>query len=187
MIVSDVSTRRIYESGLSAVTSDTVCFPAKLVHGHIRNLVQKGVDRIFMPSVTTVPSENQEDKPVYVRGGKGYPLVVGNSDHPQKQWGIPYDAPLFHWYTKEDQERQLKEYMKARFQIPEEETAIAVAAGNRAQEVFRRELKERGRKILNEVKREGKFAVVLASAPIRMIRWSIMNFRKFSPAWESLC
>ena len=166
VIVSDVSTRRIYESGLSAVTSDTVCFPAKLVHGHIRNLVQKGVDRIFMPSVTTVPSENQEKTSQSMCAVvKGYPLVVGNSDHPQKQWGIPYDAPLFHWYTKEDQERQLKEYMKARFQIPEEETAIAVAAGNRAQEVFRRELKERGRKILNEVKREGKFAVVLASRP----------------------
>ena len=41
--------------GLSAVTSDTVCFPAKLVHGHLRNLANHGVDRIFMPSITTVP------------------------------------------------------------------------------------------------------------------------------------
>lgn len=38
---SDFSTRTIYENGLPAVTSDTVCFPAKLVHGHIRNLVKK--------------------------------------------------------------------------------------------------------------------------------------------------
>ena len=53
--------REIYESGLSAVTSDTVCFPAKLVHGHLRNLVKKyHVDRIFMPSITTVPPENME-------------------------------------------------------------------------------------------------------------------------------
>ena len=58
--LSHKSTRRMYESGLSAVTSDTVCFPAKLVHGHIRDLVNQGVDRIFMPSVTTVPSENLE-------------------------------------------------------------------------------------------------------------------------------
>lgn len=47
--ISDKSTRKIYESGLSAVTSDTVCFPAKLVHGHIRNLAEHHVDRIFMP------------------------------------------------------------------------------------------------------------------------------------------
>ena len=58
--LSDLSTRKIYEDGLSAVTSDTVCFPAKLVHGHLRNLVKKGVDRIFMPSITTVTSENTE-------------------------------------------------------------------------------------------------------------------------------
>ena len=46
--LSDESTREIYESGLSAVTSDTVCFPAKLVHGHLRNLVKKyHVDRIL--------------------------------------------------------------------------------------------------------------------------------------------
>ena len=37
--LSRPSTRKMYESGLSAVTSDTVCFPAKLVHGHIRDLV----------------------------------------------------------------------------------------------------------------------------------------------------
>ena len=42
-------------------TSDTVCFPAKLVHGHLRNLVKKyHVDHIFMPSITTVPPENME-------------------------------------------------------------------------------------------------------------------------------
>lgn len=59
--LSDESTREIYESGLSAVTSDTVCFPAKLVHGHLRNLVKKyHVDHIFMPSITTVPPENME-------------------------------------------------------------------------------------------------------------------------------
>src|SRR5699024_6365018 len=50
--LSDMSTRKMYESGLSAVTSDTVCFPAKLVHGHLRNLAAKKVDRIFMPAVT---------------------------------------------------------------------------------------------------------------------------------------
>ena len=57
--ISDKSTRKIYESGLSAVTSDTVCFPAKLVHGHIRNLAEHHVDRIFMPTITTVSSEKK--------------------------------------------------------------------------------------------------------------------------------
>ena len=58
--ISRPSNRRMYESGLTAVTSDTICFPAKLVHGHVRELERRKVDRIFMPSITTVPSENSE-------------------------------------------------------------------------------------------------------------------------------
>src|SRR5699024_6132371 len=86
--------RTMYESGLSAVTSDTVCFPAKLVHGHIRDLVKQGVDRIFMPSVTTVPSENtQKTSESMCAVVKGYPLIIRNSDDPERQWGVPFDAP----------------------------------------------------------------------------------------------
>ena len=94
--VSPASTRKMYEDGLSAVTSDTVCFPAKLVHGHIRSLAKLGVDRIFMPSITTVESENTEDTSQSMCAVvKGYPIVIRNSDNPQKRWNIPFDAPLF--------------------------------------------------------------------------------------------
>ena len=94
--LSDLSTRKIYEDGLSAVTSDTVCFPAKLVHGHLRNLAKKGVDRIFMPSITTVTSENTESTSESMCAiVKGYPIVIRNSDNPEKRWHIPFDAPLF--------------------------------------------------------------------------------------------
>ena len=100
--LSDESTREIYESGLSAVTSDTVCFPAKLVHGHLRNLVKKyHVDHIFMPSITTVPPENMEKTSESMCAVvKGYPIVIRNSDNPQDKWNVPFDAPLFHWHTK---------------------------------------------------------------------------------------
>ncbi|MBQ4045942.1 MAG: 2-hydroxyglutaryl-CoA dehydratase, partial [Lachnospiraceae bacterium] len=58
--MSPYSTRKIYEDGLQSVTSDTVCFPAKLVHGHLRWLAKHGADRIWMPSVTVVPPENTD-------------------------------------------------------------------------------------------------------------------------------
>lgn len=164
--ISDPSTREMYEQGLYAVTSDTVCFPAKLVHGHLRNLEEKQVDRIFMPVVTTMPSENTEKTSRSMCAVvKGYPLVIANSDSPEKFAGIPYDDPVFHWYTEQDQEDQLKKYMKEKFGIPEAETAAAVAAGNKAQDMFRKDLKEYGRQVLEQVEKEGSFAVVLASRP----------------------
>ena len=78
--ISSPSTHKMFEEGLSAVTSDTVCFPAKLVHGHIRDLVKKKVDRIFMPSIAAIGSEDTESTSESMCAVvKGYPLVIRNS------------------------------------------------------------------------------------------------------------
>jgi predicted CoA-substrate-specific enzyme activase len=164
--ISDKSTRKIYESGLSAVTSDTVCFPAKLVHGHIRNLVKHGVDRIFMPSITTVTSENTEKTSESMCAiVKGYPIVIRNSDNPKKNWQIPFDAPLFHWYQIEDRNRQLTQYMQETFQITPEQTKAAMKAGDDAQRSFQSELKKAGQEVLAQVEKENTYAMILASRP----------------------
>ena len=164
--ISSPSTHKMFEEGLSAVTSDTVCFPAKLVHGHIRDLVKKKVDRIFMPSIAAIGSENTESTSESMCAVvKGYPLVIRNSDSPEKQWGIPFDAPLFYWYREEDKERQLITYMEQIFSIQPSETKKAVLAGNDAMRQFRSRLKEAGAKVLEEVEKEGRYAVVLASRP----------------------
>ena len=164
--ISDMSTRKMYEAGLSAVTSDTVCFPAKLVHGHIRNLAAKKVDRIFMPAITTIPTENREKTSESMCAVvKGYPIVVKNSDNPQRKFGIPFDEPLFHWPSREDRDRQLTAYMEKEFGIPREETRRAMEAADEAQASFRAELKRQGAAVIRQVKEKGTFAVVLASRP----------------------
>lgn len=163
---SDFSNRTMYEDGLSAVPSDTVCFPAKLVHGHLRNLAEKQVDRIFMPSITTVPSENTEKSSESMCAVvKGYPIVIRNSDNPEQHWGIPFDAPLFHWHEPADRDRQLTAYMKETFGISPNLTRASIEAGDSAQQLFIRQLKEEGSHVLQEVERHGGYAVVLASRP----------------------
>ena len=164
--LSDPSTRKMYENGLSAVTSDTVCFPAKLVHGHLRNLAKKKVDRIFMPSVTTMPSENLEKTSQSMCAVvKGYPIVIRNSDNPETRDQVPFDAPLFHWYEPEDRDRQLTKYMEENFQISRENVLAAIRMADQAQDAFHRELKKAGQKVLEEAERTDTCAVVLASRP----------------------
>ncbi len=165
--ISDFSSRNIYESGLSAVTSDTVCFPAKLVHGHIRNLVEKyKVDRVFMPSITTFPSENTEETSESMCAVvKGYPLVIRNSDNPQRKYDVPLDAPLFHWYQKEDCTKQVTDFMEETFGISRKLTEIAVKTAYAAQDSFQRQLKAAGKKVIDDVTRKGTYAVILASRP----------------------
>ena len=164
--VSPESTRKIYENGLYAVTSDTICFPAKLVHGHVRWLMDAGVDRIFMPSITTVSSENTEKTSQSMCAVvKGYPIVMRNSDNPSDRGGVPFDAPLWHWYTEKDRDRQLTAYMKETFGLDEGLVRRAVAAADAAQEAFKNQLKAAGAAIIEDVKAAGKYAVVLASRP----------------------
>ena len=164
--LSRPSTRRMYEDGLSAVASDTVCFPAKLTHGHVRDLVKQGVDRIFMPSVTTVSSENTSDVSQSMCAVvKGYPIVMRNSDNPEKRFGVPFDAPLFHWLAEKDLTRQLGEYLKRAFGIEGAEARRAIDAAVSAQRAFKTELSRRGCEVADAVKRDGAFAVVLASRP----------------------
>ena len=166
VVISDKSTRKMYESGLHAVTSDTMCFPAKLVHGHIRNLARKKVDFIFMPSITTVPTENSSDTSVSMCAiVKGYPIVLRNSDNPEKAFGVPLYSPLFHWYTDENRDRQLCIYMEEHFGIGNEDTRKAVEAADHAQTLFHTKLKLEGDRVLKEVRRQGGYAVVLASRP----------------------
>ena len=164
--LSPKSTRKIYEEGLHAVTSDTVCFPAKLVHGHIRALARMGVDRIFMPSITTVPSENTEETSESMCAVvKGYPIVMRNSDNPDKRYDIPFDTPLFHWHHWHDRDRQITIYMKDHYNIPAAVTRKAVQAADEAQKLFLSQLQEAGARIMQEAREAGRYAVVLASRP----------------------
>ena len=164
--LSRPSTRAMYERGLSAVSSDTVCFPAKLVHGHVRDLADQGVDRIFMPSVTTVTSENtSKTSQSMCAVVKGYPIVMRNSDNPEKRFGIPFDAPLFHWLSQKDRDRQLTEYLTREFSLDAASVRQAIDAAEAAQKTFKAELAREGERICDQVKHEGSFAVVLASRP----------------------
>lgn len=50
--VSPLSNRKLYLDGQNTIPSDTVCFPAKLMHGHVKYLIDKGIDTIFYPCMS---------------------------------------------------------------------------------------------------------------------------------------
>ena len=61
VVLSDISTRDTYIKGQFSIPSDTVCYPAKLLHGHIQNLLEKGVTNIFYPCLTYNFDEHKGD------------------------------------------------------------------------------------------------------------------------------
>ena len=63
VVVSHISTRATYAKGQYSIPSDTVCYPAKLMHGHIEDLLEKGVEAIFYPCMSKgfQNSQNHQD------------------------------------------------------------------------------------------------------------------------------
>jgi len=65
VVLSSPSNLKLHEKGASTVMSENICFPAKLAHGHILDLVGKKVDRIFYPTVVYEQEEYQDSLNTY--------------------------------------------------------------------------------------------------------------------------
>jgi predicted nucleotide-binding protein (sugar kinase/HSP70/actin superfamily) len=161
--ISRKSSKKIFEQGLPFVASDTVCFPAKLVHGHTQDLAMEKVDRIFLPIFCRLPSDNSDPASTYTCPVlKGYPIVVRFSDNPERRWNIPFDTPVFHWFRNKDRDFQLTRYMKETFNVPNSVTKKAIVEADKALSSFNKELLKESARITKEVEKSGKFAVVIS-------------------------
>lgn len=76
VITSQTSNRKLYLKGQHTIPSDTVCFPAKLMHGHIEDLIEKGVDTIFYPCLTYNVNEKKGDNHYNCPVVAYYPEVI---------------------------------------------------------------------------------------------------------------
>lgn len=74
--VSPVSNRKIYLEGQHTIPSDTVCYPAKLMHGHIEELLKSQVDAIFYPDMTYNFDEGLTDRNFNCPVVAYYPQVI---------------------------------------------------------------------------------------------------------------
>ncbi|MCC8136488.1 MAG: acyl-CoA dehydratase activase [Clostridiales bacterium] len=163
---SHKSSRRLYEQGLQYVASDTVCFPAKLVHGHVMDLAGLGVDRIFFPYVMHMPPEGVDKLSPYVCSVlQGYPMVVRNSQNPEKEGKVVFDTPVFHWFEEKDRKKQICRYAVETLGVTKAEAASAFADGEQALLSFRETLTRRGSEIIQQAHEAGTYAIVLAGRP----------------------
>lgn len=166
VVLSDPSSRQDYEAGLRFVSSDTICFPAKLVHGHILNLASKGVDRIFFPYVMHTPPEGIDKQSPYVCTiVQGYPMVIRNNQNPESLYGIPMESPVFHFFTQKDRPAQICSWAVERLKVSGKEAERAFREAEEALMYFRSGLKAQGKFLLRRCRTEGRFAAVVAGRP----------------------
>lgn len=164
-IMSGPSTVMEYEQGLHTVMSENICFPAKLMHGHVFDLAQKGVDRIFYPFVVM---EQKADKKV--RNSYNCPIVAGYSDvmknaiDTQERFGIPFDAPVVSFNDENLMRAGCTDYLRS-LGVDKITIQRALDAAVQAQKDYLFEQHRRAREIVREARRDNRMVVVLAGRP----------------------
>ncbi|WP_428898325.1 CoA-substrate-specific enzyme activase [Parelusimicrobium proximum] len=160
--LSDPSTFKSYEEGVHSVMSDNICFPAKLMHSHIYNLIEKRVDRIFVPYVVYEKPDGKDNVNTF-----NCPIVSGYSDVIRSviDKGIPVDNPAFSLKDKELFANACREYLSSVWGIKKSVINKSVAKALAAQEAYEREIKELNKKVYEEGAGEGRMTVLLAGRP----------------------
>jgi len=159
VVLSDASTYLKYEATASQVMSDNICFPAKLVHSHIHNLTQKGVERIFMPFVVYERKDGGQNSfncPIV----SGYSDVVKGTAHS----GVPIDAPAITFKDKKLLLKQCIDYLKG-LGVDERTVKSAFKLAVSEQEKCQQAMADCDRSVLAEARGKGRLVVLLAGRP----------------------
>ena len=169
-VLSGMSTNRLYEKGVRTIVADNICFPAKLIHGHVMDLIQKGVDRIFYPWVVYERKEDEGAKNSF-----NCPIVSGYSDvlksaiRPEEKYGIPLDAPTISFKDEKLLREALKEYigelLSDKGQGLNEMVDYAVTQALDAQKQYLERLENRNKQVFAEAQRAGRMVILLAARP----------------------
>ena len=165
VVISDDSSKKLYEKGIDTITSDSICYPAKLVHGHIINLIEKGIKRIFYPCVIFEEkedknSQNQFNCPIVM----SYPEVIKNNLDILKEKHIDLMIPFFSFESKEILKKTILEEFE-KFDISEEEVQSALDLAWEERLNFRKDLKNKALEIIKDLEKTGKTGVVLCGRP----------------------
>ena len=163
--LSSKSSRKLFESGLASIPSQTVCYPAKLVHGHVLDLIKRGVKQIFYPCI---PKEGQESDhadnnfncPIVC----GYPQAVDLNVDDLVAQGVKMINP----FLPLDNPRRLAARLAEELGLPKSDVKRAVSKGFKEVGRLRDELAARAEQVLADVEASGGTAIVLAGRPYHL-------------------
>ncbi|MCX7943178.1 MAG: acyl-CoA dehydratase activase [Deltaproteobacteria bacterium] len=165
VIISDLSTSEIYNKGLGTIMSDNICFPAKLAHGHIINLIEKGVDRIFYPIMIYERKKNDKSINSYnCPIVSSYADVLKSSIDPWTKYKIRFDSPPINFKDESLLKASCYEYLSA-LGVGYTTFSRAYEAAQEAYLNYRRHIVKKAREIIEKCYKEGRSLFVFAQRP----------------------
>jgi predicted nucleotide-binding protein (sugar kinase/HSP70/actin superfamily) len=167
VVLSSESSAQLYYSGMATVPSDSLCYPAKLVHGHIMDLVERGIDKIFYPCLPynmtddMHPSDNHFNCPVVASYAEN---IRGNMDILQEK-NVEFLEPFLPINDKKKMVKRLNEELGKIEGLKKSEIARAAERAYAELESYREEVRQKGVEILREAEAKGQHVILLAGRP----------------------
>ncbi len=167
VVLSPFASRKIYEMGMESIPSESLCYPAKLTHGHVEWLIKEGIKTIFHPSVyyehkeTENPQNRYYNCPIVI----SYPENIKNNVEDLEEKGIRYIHPFMAFTDEKTVAKRLSEICKEEWGIPKSEVEEAVKDAWAEQRKAKDDIKSKGRELLEKIEKNGEKAIVLAGRP----------------------
>ena len=165
-VLSPNSTKKLYELGIESIPSESECYPAKLVHGHIAWLIAQDIRTIFYPCIPYERNETPE-------AGNHYncPMVtsyaenIKNNVEEIKEKNIRFLNPFMAFTNEDVLSEQLTAFFRKEFDIPEAETASAVKKAWAELLRSRTDMEKKGEEVIAWLKENHRQGIVLAGRP----------------------
>ncbi len=167
VVLSPFASRKIYEKGMTSIPSESMCYPAKLAHGHVEWLIENGVKTIFHPSVyyehpeTENPQKRYYNCPIVI----SYPENIKNNVEDIEEKGIRYIHPFMAFTDERTVEKRLSEICSEEWKIPSREVKAAVHEAWEEQHNAKEDIRKEGRRLVEKTLQNGEKAIVLAGRP----------------------
>ena len=166
VVLSPLSTHKIYELGIESIPSESECYPAKLAHGHVAWLIAQKVPFIFYPCIPyerneTPEANNHYNCPIVT----SYAENIKNNVEELADGSIRFMNPFLPFTNEEVLEEQLVKVFGAEFSIPAREVREACRKGWAEQDAARRDIEKKGEETLRYMEETGHQGIVLAGRP----------------------
>lgn len=169
IVLSPSSDRGIFSLGMDSIPSESECYPAKLVHGHIQWLIRQGVKNVFYPCVYYERKEkkslqNSFNCPMVT----SYPENIKNNIDELEEEKIRYIDPFISFANEKILENCLCDCIEKEFHI--EKGKIRKAAKKAWEELmrYRNDVREEGKRILDWINEKDRSGIVLAGRPYHL-------------------
>lgn len=166
VIISEKSNRKTYEKGMESMPSESVCYPAKLSHGHIISLIQNGIKTIFYPCMPYSRKEyekadNHYNCPIVI----SYSEVLKNNVEELKNPDIKFLNPFLPFDAKNLTKRILELDEFKEYNFNKKELMEAAQKAEEEYQHFKNDIYEKGKEAIDYIDKHNLKGIVLAGRP----------------------